>query len=485
MDYLFQIGDRYKTIFGLAPDIIHSLNRKGKITSLSPSFERITGFKVNNWIGRHFSELVHTEDLPQVIKLFKQLLCGKTISSFEVRILSKRGEYLIIEASSSPEIINGKVVGAIGIARDITRHRKYKEELERSRDHLRVIFKNIADGITVLDKNGKVVMVNDAVVLASGHKSSSEMLNHSYKWMEYFELKTEDGRKFPTSTLPCRRAALGELYPEEIINYIDKASNDDRWAIVKARPIFDGNGKVYAVVNIIDDITQRKELERRKDDFISIASHELKSPLTAIRGYMHLLKNEHKSKDKYIEYLGKITNQLDKLTKLTQSLLDLKKIRRGRSIYRMKNFCVASLVQEVIDNIQKRAPHYSISFKNEAYKEVRGDREKISQVLTNLIINAIKYSPQNKKVLVKAKDTRERTHISVRDYGMGIERYEADRIFDRFYRVKDSRGKTFPGLGIGLYLSREIITHHNGRIWVESRKEKGSTFHFTLPCARP
>lgn len=474
--------DRYKTIVNLAPDVIYTLSRKGILTSLSPSFERITGFKTSDWIGRHFAGLIHPDDLAQAIKIFRQTMRGQTVLSYELRILSKKGGYLTGEFSSAPEIVNGKIVGKIGIARDITRHKQDEEKLRQSRDHLKVILENVVDGITVQRSDGSLEYVNNAAAIASGYRSSEEMLENPTKWTETFELKTEDGQSFPLSKLPGRRVLGGEIEPREVVGFLNKKTGEEGWSIIKARPIFDEFGKVYAVVNIINDITQRMELERRKDDFIGIASHELKTPVTSIKGYIHLLKREHKQEDKHTGYLIKVDKQLDKLTELIQDLLDLGRIQGGKLIYRIEKFHMADLIRDVVSDLQRITPERRIILKNGIKRSVKGDRDRIAQVLINLITNAIKYSPRDRKVLVKASEDKGNVHIAVRDYGIGIEKSEMDKIFDRFYRVKDSRGKTFPGLGIGLYLSSEIVTRHNGKIWVESGKGQGSTFHFTLPA---
>jgi signal transduction histidine kinase len=217
------------------------------------------------------------------------------------------------------------------------------------------------------------------------------------------------------------------------------------------------------------------------DSFISIASHELRTPITSIKGYMYLLKKECKPEGKQFKYAVKIERQLDKLNELVQDLLDINRIKGGKLMYRVDKFSMASLIRNVVRDLQEITPNRKIILKNGIKKMIRGDSGRISQVLINLITNAIKYSPSDKKVLVNAEEENGNAHISVRDYGMGIGKSEKDKIFERFYRAKNARGETFPGLGIGLYLSREIVERHNGKIWVESRKGKGSTFHFTLP----
>lgn len=482
MDYLFQNEDRLKTIINLTPDIIYTLSPEGIITFLSPSFERITGFKKKQWIGRHFSELVHPNDKEQAEKIIKDWPRKRTVVLHELRIISRDGSYKVLEFTIASEIVNGKLIGKIGMGRDITRHKESEAKLKESRDNLEIILKNIADGIVVQDGNGKVMYVNDAVVRAAGCSSMNTLLKQKNLYQS-LELKTQDGMKFKTQNLPNRRALAEGEDSEEIVNYRNMTTGEEKWSHIKARPIKNNKGKVVTVVTIINDITQRKELERKKDDFISIASHELKTPVTSIKGYVHLLKKAHKPRDEHVRYLEKVELQVERLTNLIKDLLDLSVIRSEKLVFRNEKFEFSELAQEVVDDLQRTNTTHRIMLETNGIKKVvSADRDKISQVLANIIMNAIKYSPGSDKVKVKLLESPEHVGVAVRDYGIGISHDEKDKIFDRFYRTKDARAKTYPGLGIGLYLSRQIVVKYNGKIWAETKRDQGTTFCFRLPA---
>lgn len=366
--------------------------------------------------------------------------------------------------------------------KELKKRKKIGKALRQSRDELEIILKNVADGITVQDARGQLIYANDAAAKVSGYTSREEMIRDPARSLSIFDCETEDGKQVDFNNLPGRRALRGEIDPQMIMSYINKDTNERRWAQIKARPIHEEDGRIKAVVNIINDITERKELERKKDDFISIASHELKTPVTSIKGYVHLLmKHAAKKSDSSISHIQKIDMQLNKLTELIHDLLDLSRLQSGKLVYSMEEFNISNLIQEVVDDLQKTTDNHKIEIKNGIKRKVIADKDRISQVLVNFLTNAIKYSPDQTHVKVILEDKGDAVQVSVQDFGIGIHEDERDKIFDRFYRVNDMADKTFPGLGIGLYISKEIIMRHEGKIWVESKKGEGSIFKFTLP----
>lgn len=363
---------------------------------------------------------------------------------------------------------------------EIKKRKKIQNELYASREELSVILANVADGITVFDEDSKVVFVNNTIAAASGYKSSGSMLKDPLKWRNTFKVFDENGKPLAVSELPGRQAVRTRAEVEKIVRTLNLKTGEERWAVVKARPIINEEGELEGAVSVTSDITAQKELERKKDDFISIASHELKTPITSIKGFIHLLKKDHEEYERSSKFLNRIDNQLNKLGDLIEDLLDISRVPSGKMSYKTEEFDMGELVEQVVDDMQEISDH-KIVLHDGVHIHVGADRDRISQVLINLINNAIKYSPDSDKVVVELAELKKEIEVRVKDYGIGIDTDEKDKIFDRFYRVKDPSGKTFPGLGIGLYLSREIAERHNGKIWVESKKGHGSVFHFSLP----
>jgi|SRR5579885_375245 len=231
-------------------------------------------------------------------------------------------------------------------------------------------------------------------------------------------------------------------------------------------------------------VLEQQKLETRKDDFISMASHELKTPVTSLKSYVQVLQklSEKEKHTTQVQYLSKMDKQINKLTKLISDLLDLSKIEGGRLQLEREAFPIDELVKEVVETVRMTTTN-KILLNGQTKKQVVGDRDRLGEVLTNLLTNAIKYSPSGSTIQVTTKANKKEMVISVQDNGIGVAKEHQDRIFDRFYRVEGINEKTYPGFGIGLYFSAEVIKRHGGRIWVESEKGQGSTFSFTLPLS--
>jgi PAS domain S-box-containing protein len=251
---------------------------------------------------------------------------------------------------------------------------------------------------------------------------------------------------------------------------------------ITVSPIRDSQGTIIGASKIARDITEKKEDERRRDDFVSTVSHELKTPITSQKIFGELLEKMiiKKGDTELLSYIQKINKQTSKMIKLVEDLLDLSRMQKAFLRIEKKVFSIDELLDEVKENIQLTTEH--IIIKEDTLKaNVCGDKERIGQVLLNLINNAIKYSRKKGKIILTENIKDDYVVIGIQDFGIGIASQHFNKIFERFYRVNDDEGKTYPGMGIGLFLSREIIERHNGKLWVESTYKKGSTFFFTLP----
>ncbi|MFL5703860.1 MAG: PAS domain S-box protein [Ktedonobacteraceae bacterium] len=384
----------------------------------------------------------------------------------------------------------GAAIGYIGVSKDITARKQIEEQLRQSRDQLNIILQHIADGITVQDTSGALVYANDAGAKLSGFASAQEMLAFDVEtlrvhYLERFEMKDEFGLPVSFSDLPAMKALQGQRYAEALVNYIDRHTGRSLWSVVKASPIFDETGQVQFAVNIFSDLTERMELEQRKDEFIGMASHELKTPITSLKGFAQLLKRklEKQGLPESVAMLNKMEIQLTRLTHLVTDLLDVSKIRAGKLDYAEETIDIDALVHDIADTLQQISTTHTITIQGASHIHIVGDSDRLGQVFTNLISNAVKYSPQANQVDISLAVSQNMVTVSVRDYGIGIPKEHQQKIFDRFYRVSEVHDQTFPGLGMGLYISSEIVKRHGGRLWVESTKGNGATFFISLPIA--
>jgi PAS domain S-box-containing protein len=366
---------------------------------------------------------------------------------------------------------------------EIKDRKKIENELMDSKHQLEIIFQNVADGITVQTPGGQLLFVNEAAAKASGYNTPQEMMSDPSRWIKDFELFDEEGNGYNLSTLPGRRALSGELNAQDLIRFVDKNTQEERWSLIKARPVFDGKKNVQLVINIIQDITDRVQKEKRMDEFVALASHELKTPVTSLKMFTQVMQQRFQKKnDKESELLlSKMDNQLTRLVDLIKSLLDISRVKAGKISYEMETFSINDLIQEVVDSIKNITKTHTIIVHEQTKHFVYADRERIGQVLINLINNAIKYSPKSDNIIVSIKKEKKYIVISIQDFGVGIPKADQEKVFDKFFQTSKSDSQTFPGLGLGLYISSEIVKRHKGTIWVESEEGKGTTFSFTLP----
>ncbi len=240
------------------------------------------------------------------------------------------------------------------------------------------------------------------------------------------------------------------------------------------------NARLYEEVK--RDIEQKIEANNKKDEFISIASHELKTPVTSLKAYTQILQSTIADKKipKAAEMLAKMDRQIDKLTLLIIEMLDVTKIDKGELIYADEKFDFNEMVREVAEEMQRITTSHQIVLDLHHCDPVKGDRNRIGQVLVNFISNAIKYSPGGDKITISTFCADDKVRLSVIDEGIGIPDADQASIFKRFFRVSAKNSYTFPGMGLGLYISAEIIKRHHGRIFFESKEGKGSVFSFEI-----
>jgi len=233
---------------------------------------------------------------------------------------------------------------------------------------------------------------------------------------------------------------------------------------------------------LLEEIEFRKEAERKKDEFISIASHELKTPMTSIKGYIQLLERSVDKNDTQTVKirLHKVQNQVEKLNLLVADLLDISKIESGKLKFNRKYFNFNKILDHIIEIMQQANPHVKFIRKGEIHTEIFGDEMRIEQVIINYITNAIKYAPESNEVHITSELRGDEIYFSVRDFGIGIAKDHQLRIFDKFYRVEET-SERFQGLGIGLYICQEIIERHQGSIGINSEPGEGSEFYFNIP----
>ncbi|RZJ78779.1 MAG: PAS domain-containing protein, partial [Flavobacterium sp.] len=415
----------------------------------------------------------------------------------EIRNYTKTGKLFWNELYISPvKDNNGNVTNFIGIQNDVTLRKKSQLELELSQadmekkieertqmlkenqQYLKSIVETIRESLLVMDKDYKVLSANNHFLntfKVSINETKGKLLYDlgNGQW-NIPELKVMMEEILPTNN-PVLDYEVEHDFP-----HIGK-----KLMLLNAHRIeLEGQFKDWILL-AIEDITERRAIQQRKDDFLSIASHELKTPLTTIVGYMQMMDRlmPENASDKFKNVVDKTSRYVHRLNQLLGELLDVSRIQTGNIELHPEPFDFDRMVMETIEGIKAASPKRNIELIGKTGITYNGDESHLVQVVSNLLSNALKYSPEDTTVIVQVNAISDFIKVSITDKGMGISHDEQAKVFDRFYRVGEIQ-RHYPGMGIGLYICQQIISNHGGTIWVESEKQKGSVFSFTLPVNR-
>jgi two-component system phosphate regulon sensor histidine kinase PhoR len=372
--------------------------------------------------------------------------------------------YQLEEAHAATEKLNNSLEATV---------RQRTHDLVISREHFRLLTNNI-------------------VQMTWTNLPTGEFTSYNQRWYDYTGLTLDDNHDVvwgmvvhpddleQTLRLYNNSLKTGELF--EIENRYKRHDGVYRWHLNRSKPLKNDAGDIIFWVGTATDIEDQKKEMERKDEFIGIASHELKTPLTSLKGYLQLIAGYKKEDLPPIvkQYVTKASVSISKLQSLINDLLDVSKIKAGRLEYAVGNVNICDLVNLCVENARHVNAAYTFNIKTNNEYIVCGNQERLEQVLMNLINNAVKYSPVNKTITLTTEQIGNNVRVGVADSGIGLSPDQRNKIFERFYRVEDKQNMT-SGLGMGLYISKEIINNHNGIIGVESEMGKGSIFYFELP----
>ena len=447
-------------------DAILGKNLEGIITSWNAAAERMYSYSAEEIVGQPVTLLFAPDRQDEFTQIMARICRGERVDHYETMRVRKDGTRLTVSVTISPiKDSSGTIVGASAIARDITERKQLEAKFRR-------LFDSNLIGVFVADFAGAFLDANDAFLAVLGY-TRAELLAGT---MQRDALTPPEFHSLSQNALKAlQETGASGAYETE---YLHKSGR--RVPVLVAVTRIE---QTETCMGFVLDISGRKELEKRKDEFISMASHELKTPLTSFKGFLGLLQRRLTTQgdEQALHYVARMDAQVNRLTKLVNELLDLSKMQTGQLDYREERFEVDALVQEVVENVQGMAQTHHLLLEGQIGAEVCGDRDRIGQVLMNLLNNAIKYSPQADTVLVRVAKDQNKALVCVQDFGIGIAKEHQHKIFERFYQVTDPEEKTYPGLGIGLYISYQIVKRHGGRMWVESKKGEGAAFQFTLP----
>lgn len=402
---------------------------------------------------------------------------------------------------------NGEVYGVMNTAAEITDLIQAKEQIEQNEENLKSMIAQAPVAMCILTGPDHIIAVANQLMVKLWGKPEADVMNKPVfealpdargQGLEEVMKKVYDsGETFYASELPVSLIRHGQ--PEVVYqNFVYQAYRDANGDIAGVFAItIDVTEQVLARKTIEESAaelrkTQRrleeelevsKQLQRQKDDFIGIASHELKTPLTSLTALLQVAGQKLKnSEDTFLSgAMEKSNMQVKRMTAMINGFLNISRLEAGKLQIEKSAFDLEKLIVEVLEEIKLTVTGYQFVFSGCGPLKINADKEKIYSVISNLVSNAVKYSPKGKRVEVNCTVQNREVTVRVKDEGMGIKASDIEKIFDRYYRVKSQHMQQIAGFGIGLYLSAEIIRRHEGRIWVESEPGKGSMFYFSLP----
>ncbi|HEX5754321.1 MAG TPA: ATP-binding protein [Archangium sp.] len=471
--------------------IVWETDANFRFTFVSKQAERILGYPIPQWLEEpdFWLKHLHPEDRDWASAYCMKSARECRAHEFEYRMVAANGSSVWLRDIVTVVSEKGVPRQLRGIMVDVTAQRRAREDLEQSVSLLRATLESTADGVIVLQQDWYVTAINkrfqklwsipealldcrDGRVLSEHMRSQLENAEQVHERTQQLlasseqegvdVLRLRDGRVLERYSRPQR---LGDTIIGRVWTYRDVTV--ERRAQAESERL----------------LREAREAVRVRDDFLSIASHELKTPLTPLKLHLQVLKHRMASGQPVpAQHVDKALAQVARLSGLINDLLDTSRIQAGRLELRHEPVSLGALTQEVLADLRSVSPHRLLEYEEPAGPLlIQGDRGRLAQVLVNLLENALKYSPTGGTIRVRVERDGAQARVSVSDSGIGIPPDQKDHLFERFFRARNAPISGFGGLGLGLYICRDIVERHGGRIWVESEVGHGSTFHFTLP----
>jgi PAS domain S-box-containing protein len=517
----------YEAITSGTPDLMYVWDLDYRFTYANSALLTMWGKTWDTAIGKGLREngyeewhaQMHEREIDQV-RATKQPVRGEV--SFPHAILGRRiYDYILIPVLSD----TGEVEAVAGTTRDVTERKKMEEALAKSRDELQSINEELAvtneeqaaSNEELITINEELARVNNRLAAAQlkieenqvALKLAIEAANigtwyiHSVTRELIADARLKELLGYDeTEPLNIEQALAQvtdeyrELVAAKLENAINHGEDFDvvypviglrdqrmRWLRAIGNLAPDPSGTFSAFTGVVMDVTEQKADEQRKNDFIGMASHELKTPLTSLTAIIQVAHSKLKnSEDPFMATaMHKANVQVKRMAAMINGFLNLSRLESAKLIIEKRPFDLSEVITDVVRETELTAPTHQINLMNNDTIMVNADQDKIVSVITNLLSNAVKYSPRGTEIKVNYELWDRKVRVSVNDQGMGLTEADKMKVFDRYYRAENTQMHFTSGFGIGLYLSAEIINRHNGSIWVESEPGQGSTFYFTLP----
>jgi len=457
-----------RAIVDKATDVICSIDDRGSLTRVSPSAEKVWGHQPIDLIGRKYLTLIAPEDQPATLAAFDDIKRGKSDAPIETRVVCKNGELVDMLWSASWSEEDQTI---FCVVHDITARKQAEKILRETEANVRLVVESLPVGLLIIDPKGLVEFANASCQALCGFNRSALVGKHI---AALFDQGEKEAKFVADLILETQKRA----WQRNLICH-DKATV----AVEVSTTKFLGTmGERFLVMLV--DMTERNEIERMRQEFLSMVSHDLRSPLSSVQGCLELLATGicGELNEKGQKKLAAADRNIGQLITMITDLLDVERAKSGRLLIFPGEVELVTLVEQSLDTVRMQADAVGINLQSQVQDIfIVADGERLSQVLINLLSNAIKFSPAGSSVVVSSRTLAEWVEVRVTDKGRGIASEYHSKIFDRFQQVSASDAGYKGGTGLGLAICKAIIAQHGGTIGVDSEVGKGSSFWFRIP----
>lgn len=520
---LFQIIDKQSDI--------SMTDQKGNIVYVNENFIRTSKYSREELIGQNHRMLKSGHQPQEIFEDLWKTISGGRIWRGEVKNRAKDGSYYWSDSIIAPILNNDKkIVRYIAVKLLITERKEIEERLKESSTALNknkiamlnlledlsnekkgiekkveertielaelaknlseskkkfeILIRNIGDGVMATNKDGEIFIWNKTAEIITGWRSEDVQGKH---FSEVFRVIKERDRSDASGFI---YEAMNNGVTKLMENHVLLLTKDNKEIPVgdSASPIVDEYGKVNGIVVVFRDVTKERNLDRAKDEFVSTASHQLRTPLTAIKGYTGMLLDGDPGplNDKQKEYLSEMKRANNRMIELINSLLNVSRVDLGVLSVSPESLDIGEVYMGVIDEmkviIKQKKQNFRVTAE-EGLPTLNADKKILEMIFQNLLSNAIKYTPEGGNIVMDIKKIDSSLLISVSDTGLGVPEAAKDRIFQKMYRADNARINDPDGTGLGLYIVKAVLDQTGGKIWFESNENKGSTFYVSIPLA--
>ncbi len=477
----------YARVVENSPDLISLVDRRYTYRLANPTYVRYYGRLVEEVVGHAVSQFLGEDTFQHISRPNLDRCFAGNHVHYESWLPFLAAGRRYMDINYFPLQADNQVEYVVVVARDITDRKRAEEEREslmaevqRRAAEMDATITSMADGLMMFDPDGNIIRMNPAAERIMGY-TQADLARPLTEQATMLRLETVEGNPLPLDQLPVKRALLGKTECGRELQ-LRQPSGRTVWLSVSAAPLCTPDGRVLGAVATFTDITAQRELQEMREDFIRTVSHDLRNPLGIVLGQAQLISRFADKPERVRKSADSVLTAARRINAMIQDLVDSVRLEAGQVQLQMQSVEIRSFLTDYLERARVTMEAGRVKAEiPEGLPAVSADPDKLERILANLLTNALKYSPSETEVSIKAEITNGKVAVSVADRGVGITPEDLRHIFERFYRPRAGRPRE--GLGLGLYITRMLVEAHGGRIWVESEPGQGSTFSFTLPIA--